>query len=131
MRRMLVSDTYSSVADLQQEVKPYIGQDLQLQYRVRTDRTLRRDETITGWTMKWVLFADPADTAALIMKSTAAGSITISTPYATVAIAAADLSSLTAGRTYGMQLWRVDSGNTYPLTGIAPFIPRDAPPLTT
>lgn len=127
---MPVSDTYQSVADLQQEVKPFIGQDLLLQYRVRTDRTLRRDEVITGWALKWVLFADPADTAALLMKTTAAGSITIATPFATVAVAAADLSSLTAGQVYGMQLWRVDSGNTYPLTGIAPFIPRDAPPLT-
>ena len=126
-----MSDTYESVADLVQPVKPYIGQDLQLQYRVRTDRTLRRDETITGWTMKWVLFAATTDAAALLVKSTAAGSITISTPFATVDVDAADLASLTAGQEYGMQLWRVDSGNTYPLTGVAPFIPRDAPPLTT
>lgn len=125
-----MSTTYQSVADLQEEVRPYINQDFQLKYRVRTDRTLRRDETITGWALKWMLFAASTDTAALLVKSTAAGTITISTPYATVTVSASDLTTLTAGVRYGMQLWRVDSGNTYPLTGIAPFVPRDAPPFS-
>ena len=118
-----------SVADLVEEVRPYSGQDCELRYRVRTDKTLDTDETITGWTLLWVLFASVDDTAATLSKTTAAG-ITISTPYATVTLTAANTAALTVGTEYGMQLWRNESGNKYPLTGIGRFIVLDAPPLS-
>lgn len=125
---MVDQEDYQAVADLVEEVRVYGGQDAEIRYRVRTDRTLDTDATITGWTLLWVLFADPADAAATLSKTTASG-ITIATPYATVTLSAANTAALTAGTEYGMQLWRNESGNKYPLTGIGRFTVIDAPPL--
>lgn len=118
-----------SVADLVEEVRPYAGQDCEIRYRVRTDRTLDTDETITGWTLVWTLFSSADDASAQLVKTTAAG-IVISTPYATVTISAANNATLTEDTEYKMQLWRNDSGNKYPLTGFGIYKLRPAPPLS-
>jgi len=118
-----------SVADLVEEVRPYAGQDCELRYRVRTDKTLDTDETITGWTLAWTLFESVDDASAALSKTTVSG-IAVSTPYATVTLSAANVTALTVGTEYGMQLWRNDSGNKYPLTGIGRFTVLPAPPLT-
>lgn len=120
---------YRAVADLVQEVLPYSGQDCELYYRVRTDNTMDTDATITGWALNWALFTSPDAASATLVKTTAAGTITIATPYATVVLTAANLSALTVGTQYYMQLRRVDSGNSYPLTGIGSFVVQQAPPL--
>lgn len=121
--------TYDSVADLVQEAEPYIGQDHRLVYRVRTNRLMTDDEVITGWALTWSLFDDEGDAAARLLKTTAGATITIATPYATVILTAANMAALIAGTRYRMQLWRTDSGNTYPLTGLGVFIPQSAAPL--
>lgn len=118
-----------SVADLVEEVRPYAGQDCEIRYRVRTDRTLDTDETITGWTLVWVLFNSDTDASAVLTKTTSAG-ISISTPYATVTITAADNVELTEDTEYKMQLWRNDTNNKYPLTGFGIYKLRPAPPLS-
>jgi hypothetical protein len=90
---------------------------------------MNADETITGWTLLWSLFDDVGDTAARLLKTTAGGTITIATPYATVILTAANMAALAAGTRYRMQLWRTEAGNTYPLTGLGTFIPAAAAPL--
>lgn len=120
----------NSVAELQEEVTPFIGQDCQLVYRIRTNRNMNVDATITGWSLIWTLVEDVGDAAAVLTKTTTGGTITIATPYATVIIAAASMASLTADRIYRMQLWRNDAGNLYPLTGLGYFIPQASPALS-
>lgn len=118
----------NAVAELQEEVLPFIGQDCQLVYRVRTNRNMNVDATITGWTLVWTLVADVGDVAATLLKTTASG-ISITTPYATVTLSAANMATLTAGTIYRMQLWRNESGNLYPLTGLGTMVPQAKPPL--
>lgn len=117
------------VAELQEEVRPFKGQDCQLVYRVRTNRKMNVDATITSWSLVWTLFADVNDAAATLLKTTASG-ISIATPYVTVSLSAADMNTLTAGTTYRMQLWRNDSGNVYQLTGLGTFVVQAKPPLS-
>lgn len=117
------------IADLVEEVRPTVGQDCELRYRVRTDKTLVADETITGWTLYWVLATSKTATAATFVKTTAAATIAIATPYATVTLTAANMATLTAEATYFMQLWRNESGNKYPLSGIGTFTPQYGLPL--
>lgn len=119
----------NSVANVVSSVKPFIGQDLQLVYHVYTDLTLTADENIAGWTLTWTLFDLVTDAAAVLTKTTASG-ITLATPLATVSLTAANMSTLSMLKQYGMQLWRSDSGNTYPLTGVSQFTPQPKPPLT-
>lgn len=119
----------SAVAELQERITPFIGQDCQLVYRVRTNRHMNIDAIITGWTLVWALVTSATAGSATLTKTTGAG-ITIATPYATVTLPAADMATLTAGTTYRMQLWRNESGNLYPLTGLGTFVPQAKPPLS-
>lgn len=119
----------NAVAELQEKVTPFIGQDCQFVYRVRTNRLMNVDATITSWTLVWTLVTSVTAGSATLTKTTGSG-ITISTPYATVTLTAANMAALTAGTTYRMQLWRNESGNLYPLTGLSTFIPQAKPPLS-
>lgn len=117
-----------SIASLQEEITPFRGQDCQLVYRVRTNKNLNVDANITGWTLLWVLCEDAGDSAAVLTRTTSSG-ISLATPYATVTLSAAQTGALVAETIYRMMLWRNDSGNLYPLTGLGYFIPQDSPPL--
>lgn len=119
----------SAIAELQERITPFIGQDCQLVYRVRTNSQMNVDATITGWTLVWTLATSVSAGSATLTKATGSG-ITISTPYATVTLTAANMAALTAGTAYRMQLWRNESGNLYPLTGLGTFIPQAKPPLS-
>lgn len=116
---------YGSVAELVESVDPLAGQDCDLVFHVYTDRTLGEDETITGMTLIWTLFLSPEDATAILVKTAS-----ISTPYATVTLTAANTAALTVGTEYLWQLWRNDSGNVYPLTGYGTLTPRQKPPLS-
>lgn len=120
------------VGDLVEEITPFVGQDLQLRYHVYSDLEMTTDETITGMQFTWTLSEDADDdgaypASATLVKTVGSG-ITLATPYATVTLSAANTAALTAGTRYRMQLWRTDSGNTYPVTGVGSFIPQAAPP---
>lgn len=119
----------TAVADLVETVKPFKGQDAQLVYHVYSDLNLTSDASIAGWTLAWTLFHDIALTSALLIKTTSSG-ITLASPLATVALAAADLAALSPFITYYSQLWRNEAGNKYPLTGVCPFQLQLAPPLS-
>ena len=119
----------SAVSQLQEQVTPFIGQDCQLVYRVRTNKSMNVDANIAGWTLVWVLVTDVTATSATLAKTTSSG-ISITTPYATVTLSAANTATLVASTTYKMQLWRNESGNLYPLTGLGTFIPQAKPPLS-
>lgn len=112
----------NSVADLVETITPYVGQDCQLKYRVRTNKRLNVDEDITGWTIKWLLFDSVDDDTARLEKAA-----TVSSPYALVNLSGASDMALTSGTEYFMQLWRDDSGFRYPLTGIGSLVPQPSP----
>lgn len=120
-----------SAADLVEDINLFKGQDVLLKYHVYTDGDMDTDETITGWTLAWRLVTDPADevSAPVLSKTTPSG-IVIATPYASVALTAAEMDTLEAGQTYHAQLWRNEAGNVYPLTGLSPFTPQAKPPLS-
>lgn len=119
--------TINSVAALIDDVLPFKGQDCQLVYTVYTDLSLSSLEDISAWTIIWSLFTNVDDAAALFVKD---GDITTSSTV-TITLADTELDTLISGFEYGMQLWRNDIGNIYPLTGIGKFIPQAAPPLST
>lgn len=129
---MTCANVINDVGDIVEEVCPYIGQDLQLRYHVYSDLDMSTDETITGMMFTWSLSAEQDDNgnfpaSAEIVKTVGSG-ITLATPYLTVTLSAANMATLTARTHYKMQLWRTDSGNTYPITGVGDFIPQSSPP---
>lgn len=120
---------YASVAEIVLNVTGVMGQDLALEYHAYTDLSLDTSETVTGMAFEWRCWVEGATTLTL-EKNTSGGTITIATPLVTVAITAANTTALTANQKYLHRLWRVDSGNTYPVTGIGTLTVTAAEPTS-
>ena len=119
---------YTSLDDVVLNLRPVGGQDLEIAYHCYEDLDLDADETVTGMAFEWRCWTGDAPTALTLEKNTSGGTITITTPWVYVAVTAANLSALTVGTVYYHRLWRVDSGNNYPVTGIGTLIPQYAEP---
>ncbi len=113
------------IADLVETVKPFLHQDIKLSYKIYTNESRNDEATITDWTLQWVLVKVITDAHPTISKTPS-----IDSPYANVVINASDLSGLDTTVDYLMQLWRIDSGNKYPLTGLGIFSPQKSPALS-
>lgn len=120
-------EDYTDLADVVLNLRPVQGQDLEIAYHAYTDLDIDTDETVTGMAFEWRCWIDGA-TVLTMEKTTAGGTITITTPWIYVAVTAANLTSLTADQEYRHRLWRVDAGNTYPVTGIGTLTPQTAEP---
>lgn len=120
-------EDYTTLDDVVLNLRPVRGQDLEIAYHAYTDLDIDTDETVTGMAFEWRCWVDSA-TVLTLEKNTSGGTITITTPYIYVAVTAANMTALTEGQEYRHRLWRVDSGNTYPVTGIGTLTPQYAEP---
>lgn len=122
-------EDYSTLEDVVLHLRPVEGQDLRIVYHAYDDLDLDADADVSAMTFRWGLWVEDATT--LTLSKTTASGITLATPLITVTITAANMTALTAGQEYKHRLWRIDSGETYPVTGIGTLTPQAAEPTST